>query len=78
MFHLWVKACEESGTGIYRLTGTTGHGVYETKREYMVGNTTMYEVRFHLWWHGHHELVSRDYAGLVQIFEMREKNGSAE
>lgn len=77
-FELWVKACEEFKTGIYKLTHNPedGHGVYKTVREYypLGSYNTAIEFMYHLWWHDKHEIVSESFIELYKIFENREKN----
>ena len=77
-YRLWVRACEEFRTGIYRLTAgeEPGHGVYMTVREYFPPGryNTMRETAYHLWWHGKHEAVDiHSHAELMQAFFRREE-----
>ena len=78
-FELWVKACEEYGDKIYKLTDNTeiGHGVYQTIREYYPEGeyNTMRDVCYHLWWNCKHEAVSvgGNATELLRVFEERQK-----
>ena len=74
-FRLWVKACEEFHDDIYKLTNNKedGHGIYETIKEYYPPGqyNTMREVMYHLWWHGKHEIVTKNVVELYWIWQTR-------
>lgn len=77
-FKLWVKACEEFKSGIYKLTNNDedGHGIYMTINEYFPKGcyNTMRNVAYHLWWNGKHEVVNtQSVVELYRVWELRNR-----
>lgn len=59
-FELWLNACEENNTMIFKLPET---GLYETYGEHMVGNNVIRDTPvYHVWKKG-----KRIYCGLNYI-----------